>query len=123
MEQKKIVNKVVNFYNWTDEDFSHTYGGDQLDFPRGELTPIVVSDYKTNEGIRDLMAYHLAVRECNKMNFTPASKEDKTLLELIQKAKATPAQEVIPQKPEVTEAQTEAPKPEDENKESGFEGK
>ena len=97
IEKKKVVNKVVNFFNWTDEDFIHTFGGDPQEYPAMEATPIYIGDFKTNEGVRDLMAYHLAIRELNKENYIPASKQDQKLLSYIAKAKVAPTLETIPE--------------------------
>lgn len=102
--KKKVVNKIVTLFNWTDEDFSHVVGGEQvLEFPAGEVTPIYVGDFKTNEGVRDMLAYHLAIRECNKEDYVPPSKEDRYLQDLIARAKSAPVRETIaaPAKPAI----------------------
>lgn len=55
------MEKKVTFTNWTNEDFSHAWGGEIITIP-------AYSFIELEAGIADVFAYHLAVRELNKEN-------------------------------------------------------
>ena len=60
--------KAVIFYNWTNEEFTHTWNKEPYTFPPGQQMML-------EEGIADTFAKHLAVREMNKANIHPGASD------------------------------------------------
>jgi hypothetical protein len=63
------------FFNWSDEDFTYSWGGKPYTFPAGSVTEDVAKSVHGNllleEGIARHFAKHLADRELQKAGINP----------------------------------------------------
>lgn len=68
MSELSQFNNAVLFTNWTQEDFTHSWGGVPHTFRARTSEWISVGDREHNEGLAKFFAKHLTDRELNRRN-------------------------------------------------------
>lgn len=116
--------KAVNFYNFSDEDFSYTWDRDVFDFPAGETV-------KLQEYLAKHFAKHLVDRELNKAKLATNHFSRESLIakalpgygeeeKPVTKSEAKIVAELLNAEPEVKEVKAKRKKKEEEPKEEEF---
>lgn len=73
MQQRKEEQKAMLFVNWSDEDFTHKFDGDEYTIKAGQSTYF-------KKFMAELFAKHFVDRELNKLNLTTMDSSRKELL-------------------------------------------